>query len=164
MPALVGLARVYYQNGNRSKFHNTLKKVAKLDYDSEHWKEFEWGYLLLATTYFDRKKLDLALDLCKRCLYHNKSCLYAWEVMGLVMEEKQNYLESIQCFLRAKNLGVHQVQVRSTVKIDSLLAKLYLKTSQYSKSIDVCTRALQHFPDSPQITELLERNVACLRP
>ena len=68
------MAIAFRLNGNNTKMRNTLKRIAKLSYKSDCWKEFERSYLLLATTYIERDKNDLAMDLCKRCLFYNKSC------------------------------------------------------------------------------------------
>jgi tetratricopeptide repeat protein 21B len=43
-------------------------------------------------------KHDLAQELCKRCLMHNKSCSQAWDVLGLAMEKEMDYEHSYECY------------------------------------------------------------------
>jgi hypothetical protein len=57
-------------------------------YDPEFASDFEDAYLMLSSIYIRTKKFDLALQLCKRCLEHNKACGKAWEDMGLIMEKE----------------------------------------------------------------------------
>ena len=45
-----------------------------------------------------QNKYDLAQDLCKRCLAHNKSCSQAWEILALSMEKEMEYKNAADCY------------------------------------------------------------------
>ena len=151
---------MFWLNGNSTKMRSMLKRIAKLSYSPESWKEFEKSYLLLATTYIGRKKIDLALDLCKRCLFYNKSCKKAWELMGSIMEGKSNYSEAIHCYRQSWKLDQNEMSLR----MGSRLALLYLKTKQFSNAIDISTKVIEHSPEYPHMTDVLEKCVLSLRP
>jgi hypothetical protein len=65
--------------------------MVKIQYQNLYADEFEKSYVILADVYVQKGKYDLAQDLCKRCLQHNRSCAKAWELMGLIMEKEQSY-------------------------------------------------------------------------
>lgn len=54
--------------------------VSVRQYNSEEAEELEKSYLLLADIYVQSNKNDLAQELCRKCLTHNKSCVKAWEI------------------------------------------------------------------------------------
>ena len=97
-------------------------------------------YLLRVNNNFNvQAKNDLAQDLCKRCLMHNKSCsqvsfscsvfvcnsnqqFQAWEVLGLAMEKEQDYEHSYECY--EKVLLKHAI---NTFDIDFALSGMEIR-------------------------------------
>jgi tetratricopeptide repeat protein 21B len=51
---------------------NQLKRVAKNTWNMEDAEDLEKSWLLLADIYVQSGKYDMATDLLKRCLQHNK--------------------------------------------------------------------------------------------
>ena len=94
VPALLCMATAFMLNKQIPKARNQLKRISKLPYDPEYASDFENAYLMLSGIYIRTKKFDLALQLCKRCLEHNKSCGKAWEDMGLIMEKETSYKDA----------------------------------------------------------------------
>ena len=113
---------------------------------------------MLATIYMDRGKTELAFDLCKRCVFYNKSCKKAWEIMGSVMDGRNNHVEAINFYQHCWTLGN-----MLSLSTGSRLAILHLKTKQFSKAIDIATQVLKHYPDYPHMTNVLEKCVLSLR-
>ena len=126
VPALLGVGLFNLLQDQKTKFRNILKKIAKFQYSTKTWREFEKTYLILATTYLERKTTGLALDLCKRCLFHNKSCKKALELMGFIMEGMGNHLEAINHYHRYWKL-----ENKSSLPTGSRLALLNLKTKNH---------------------------------
>lgn len=53
-------------------------------------EDFERSWLLLADIYIQSAKYDMAEELIKRCLRHNRSCCKAYEYMGYIMEKSKH--------------------------------------------------------------------------
>ena len=51
---------------------NQLKRVAKIQWNSEDAEEFEQSWLLLADIYIQTGKYDMAIELLKKCTNYNK--------------------------------------------------------------------------------------------
>lgn len=49
-----------------------LKRISKMSWNPIDAEEFEKSWLLLADTYIQSAKYDMASELLKRCLRHNK--------------------------------------------------------------------------------------------
>ncbi len=158
VPSLLQVSIFHLLQGNKTKLRNTLKRIAKIPYIPEIWKDFEKSYLLLASIYMDRGKMELAHDLCKRCLFYNKSCKKAWEIMGSIMDSRNNPFEAIHCYQKCWCLGN-----KSSLSVGSRLAALHLKTKEFSKAIDIATQVLKRHPDYSQMINMLEKCVLSLR-
>lgn len=130
------------------KSRSILKRIAKLEYCDEYWKEFERGYMFLAAEEIQREKLDLALDLCKRCLFYNKSCGMALMLMGNIFDKQNKNIMATKCF--KKDFGQKQSFLHNVE-----LSKLYLKSGNYFKAIDVATKVMVECPDF-DMTSILE--------
>ncbi len=160
IPALLGMTTVHCQQKNNDKLRSVLKRIAKLPYDSQNWKEFERSYLLLATCYLERgEKMDVALDLCKRCLFHNKTCAKAWELLGIIMRQKSNYVDAIHCYRQVTKFDNH-----TSVKNLTQLALLYFKLNRFPAAISICTEILERQSNYPRIANLLENCILSMRP
>ena len=96
----------------------------------------------------------------------------AWELMGCIMEHQgegqgldkgqvnnNDHVETINCYRQCWKLG-HE----SSLTIGSRLALMYLKTKEFSNAIDIATKVLKQYPDSPHMVNVLEKCVLSLRP
>ncbi|CAK4097343.1 unnamed protein product [Aphanomyces euteiches] len=160
VPALLALATAYMLAKQQPKARNQLKRIAKMNYDPAIPDEFERSYILLADIYVSRSKYDLAQELCKKALQHNKSSGKAWELLGLIMEKEQSYQDASDCYHEAWKCGGE-----ASAPIGFKLAFNYLKAKRYVEAIDVSQKVLDKFPDYPKIRkEIREKAQAGLRP
>ncbi|POM60252.1 hypothetical protein PHPALM_30915 [Phytophthora palmivora] len=160
VPALLGLATGYMLTKQQPKARNQLKRIAKMNYDQTLADEFERSYLLLADIYINRGKFDLAQELCKRSLTHNKSSGKAWELLGLVMEKEQSYIDAAECYQEAWTC-----EGEASAAIGFKLAFNYLKAKKLVLAVDVCNKVLDQYPDYPKIRkDILEKAYAGFRP
>lgn len=160
VPALLGLATGYMLTKQQPKARNQLKRIAKMSYDQTLADEFERSYLLLADIYINRGKFDLAQELCKRALTHNKSSGKAWELLGLVMEKEQSYIDAAECYQEA-----WICEGEASAAIGFKLAFNYLKAKKLVLAVDVCHKVLDQYPDYPKIRkEILDKAYAGFRP
>lgn len=72
MPALLAMATAYMMLKQTPRARNQLKRIAKMNWSIVDADEFEKSWLLLADVYIHSGKYDMAGDLLKRCLNHNK--------------------------------------------------------------------------------------------
>lgn len=160
VPALLGLATAYMLTKQQPKARNQLKRIAKMPYDQILADDFERSYLLLADIYVGRSKYDLAQELCKKALMHNKSSGKAWELLGLIMEKEQSYIDAAECYQEAWSC-----EGEASASIGYKLAFNYLKAKKYVLAVDVCHKVLDMYPDYPKIRkEILEKAYAGFRP
>eukprot|EP00656_Telonema_subtile_P013112 TRINITY_DN16653_c0_g1_i1.p1 TRINITY_DN16653_c0_g1~~TRINITY_DN16653_c0_g1_i1.p1 ORF type:complete len:144 (-),score=35.96 TRINITY_DN16653_c0_g1_i1:84-515(-) len=138
---------------------DSLKKVAKTQYNASEDTEFERGYLLLADIYIQNGKYDLAQELLKRAIQANRSCSRGWELMGLIFEKEQSYKDAADFYDKAwRLLGERDPG------IGFKLAFNYLKAKKYVTAIDVCHKVLVIHPEYPKIEkDVLERARLLLR-
>lgn len=160
VPALLGLATAYMLTKQQPKARNQLKRIAKMPYDQSLADDFERSYLLLADIYVGRSKYDLAQELCKKALMHNKSSGKAWELLGLIMEKEQSYIDAAECYQEAWSC-----EGEASATIGYKLAFNYLKAKKFVATVDVCHKVLDMYPDYPKIRkEILEKAYAGFRP
>lgn len=159
VPALLCMATAFMLNKQIPKARNQLKRISKLPYDPEFAADFENAYLMLSGIYIRTKKYDLAMQLCKRCLDHNKSCGKAWEDMGLIMEKETSYKDAAEYYEKA-----WEFDCESSAPVGYKLAFNYLKAKEFIKAIDVCYKVLAKHPKYPKIrSDILERAQYFLR-
>uniref|UniRef100_A0A8C0RPI5 Tetratricopeptide repeat protein 21B n=1 Tax=Canis lupus familiaris TaxID=9615 RepID=A0A8C0RPI5_CANLF len=94
VPAILGIATAYVILKQTPRARNQLKRIAKMNWNPIDAEDFEKGWLLLADIYIQSAKYDMAEELLKRCLRHNKSCCKAYEYMGYIMEKEQAYTDA----------------------------------------------------------------------
>lgn len=75
MSALLAMATAYMMLKQTPRARNQLKRIAKMNWSILDADEFEKSWLLLADIYINSGKYDMAGDLLKRCLNHNKVSL-----------------------------------------------------------------------------------------
>uniref|UniRef100_A0A674KDX6 Tetratricopeptide repeat domain 21B n=1 Tax=Terrapene triunguis TaxID=2587831 RepID=A0A674KDX6_9SAUR len=94
IPALLGMATAYMILKQTPRARNQLKRISKMNWNPIDAEEFEKSWLLLADIYIQSAKYDMAGELLKRCLRHNRSCCKAYEYMGYIMEKEQAYKDA----------------------------------------------------------------------
>ncbi|XP_018767037.3 tetratricopeptide repeat protein 21B isoform X2 [Serinus canaria] len=159
IPALLGMATAYMILKQTPRARNQLKRISKMSWNPIDAEEFEKSWLLLADIYIQSAKYDMAGELLKRCLRHNRSCCKAYEYMGYIMEKEQTYKDAAINYEMAWKYGN---QTNPTVGYR--LAFNYLKGKRYVDAIDVCHKVLKVHPNYPKIRkEILDKARASLR-
>ncbi|XP_042302110.1 tetratricopeptide repeat protein 21B isoform X2 [Sceloporus undulatus] len=159
VPALLGMAIAYMILKQTPRARNQLKRISKMNWNSIDAEEFEKSWLLLADIYIQSSKYDMAGELLKRCLRHNRSCCKAYEYMGYIMEKEQAYKDAAANYEMAWKYGN---QTNPTVGFK--LAFNYLKAKRYIDAINVCHKVLEAHPNYPKIRkEILDKARASLR-
>ncbi|XP_072118143.1 tetratricopeptide repeat protein 21B [Mobula birostris] len=159
IPALFGMATAYMILKQTPRARNQLKRLAKLNWNAIDAEELEKSWLLLADVYIQSGKFDMAVELLKRCLRHNKSCCKAYEYMGYIMEKEQSYKDAAFNYEMAWK---YCNQTNPTIGYK--LAFNYLKAKRYVDAIDICHKVLGAHPNYPKMRkEILDKARAALR-
>ncbi|XP_009698481.1 PREDICTED: tetratricopeptide repeat protein 21B-like [Cariama cristata] len=159
IPALLGMATAYMILKQTPRARNQLKRISKMSWNPIDAEEFEKSWLLLADIYIQSAKYDMAGELLKRCLRHNRSCCKAYEYMGYIMEKEQAYKDAAINYEMAWKYGN-----QTNPTIGYKLAFNYLKGKRYVDAIDVCHKVLEVHPNYPKIRkEILDKARASLR-
>lgn len=69
---MLALATAYMMLKQTPRARNLLKRISKMNWNIVDADEFEKSWLLLADVYVHSGKYDMATELLKRCLSHNK--------------------------------------------------------------------------------------------
>ncbi|UYV83543.1 TTC21B [Cordylochernes scorpioides] len=157
--AILGIAIAHMILKQSPRARNQLKRVAKNVWNFEDAEYLEKCWLLLAEIYIQSGKFDLASELIKKVIYHNKSCTRAYEYMGYVMEKEQSYKDAAEYY----EIAWKQLNENNPV-IGYKLAFNYLKAKRYVDAIDVSQAVLEKFPNYPKIEkEIFEKAKANLK-
>merc|ERR1711916_411904 len=156
---ILGIARAHVLMRNAPKARQQLKRVAKMDWSHEEAEEYEGAWLLLADLHVSNGKFDLAQELLKKVLQHNKSCSKAWDYMGYIMEKEQSYQNAAELYANA-----WEYSGSNDPSTGYKLAFNYLKAKRFVDAIDVCHRVLEVNPDMSKIRkDVLDKARAGLR-
>ncbi|XP_040004915.1 tetratricopeptide repeat protein 21B isoform X1 [Xiphias gladius] len=159
VPALLAMATAYMMLKQTPRARNQLKRIAKMNWSIVDADEFEKSWLLLADIYIHSGKYDMAGDLLKRCLNHNKSCCKAYEYLGYIMEKEQAFRDAALNYELAWKYGN-----RTNPTIGYKLAFNYLKAKRHVDAIDVCHKVLAAHPNYPRMRkDILDKARAALR-
>uniref|UniRef100_A0A4X2M3E6 Tetratricopeptide repeat protein 21B n=1 Tax=Vombatus ursinus TaxID=29139 RepID=A0A4X2M3E6_VOMUR len=159
IPALLGMATAFMILKQTPRARNQLKRISKMNWNPIDAEEFEKSWLLLADIYIQSAKYDMAGELLRRCLRHNRSCCKAYEYMGYIMEKEQAYKDASVNYEMAWKYGN---QTNPTVGYK--LAFNYLKGKRYVDAIDICHKVLEAHPTYPKIRkDILDKARAALR-
>ncbi|XP_017279892.1 tetratricopeptide repeat protein 21B [Kryptolebias marmoratus] len=159
VPALLAMATAYMMLKQTPRARNQLKRIAKMNWNTADADEFEKSWLLLADIYIHSGKYDMAGDLLKRCLNHNKSCCKAYEYQGYIMEKDQAFRDAALSYELAWKYGNW-----TNPTIGYKLAFNYLKAKRHVDAIDVCHKVLAAYPNYPKMRkEILDKARAALR-
>ncbi|KAF7660541.1 hypothetical protein LDENG_00280090 [Lucifuga dentata] len=159
VPALLAMATAYMILKQTPRARNQLKRIAKMNWSIADADEFEKSWLLLADIYIQSGKYDMAGELLKRCLRHNKSCCKAYEYLGYIMEKEQAFRDAAFNYELAWKYGN-----QTNPTIGYKLAFNYLKAKRHVDAIDVCHKVLDAHPNYPRIRkDILEKARTALR-
>lgn len=157
--ALYGMAAAYMVLKQTPRARNQLKRITKNNWTMQDAEDLEKSWLLLADIYIQSAKYDMATELLKRCLSHNKSCCKAHEYMGYIMEKEQSYKDAASNYESAWKYGNKNNPV-----IGFKLAFNYMKAKRFVDAVDICHYVLDGHPNYPKIRkEILEKARASLR-
>ncbi|XP_006153641.1 tetratricopeptide repeat protein 21B isoform X1 [Tupaia chinensis] len=160
IPALLGMATAYMILKQTPRARNQLKRIAKMNWNPIDAEEFEKSWLLLADIYIQSAKYDMAEELLKRCLRHNRSCCKAYEYTGYIMEKEQSYTDAAVNYEMAWKHGS-----QTNPAVGYKLAFNYLKAKRYVEAIDICHQVLETHPTYPKIRkDILDKARTSLRP
>lgn len=156
---ILGMATAYtiLKQGQRAK--NQLKRVSKNIWTFEDADYLERCWLLLADSYIQSTKYDLANDLLKKVLQHNKASSKAYEYTGFICEKEQRYVDASKNYENAwKHNG------RSNPSIGFKLAYNLMKCKKYADAIEICQQVIKMHPDYPRIKkDILDKCINNLR-
>lgn len=156
---ILGMSTAHVILKQTPRARNQLKRVAKNAWNFGDAEYLERAWLLLADIYIKAGKLEMASDLLKRVLQHNKSCTKAYDLMGYIMEKEQNYRDAAYYY----ELAWKQTNKTSPI-IGYKLSFNYMKAKRYVDAIDVCHAVLNKFPNYPKIRkEILDKSRSNLR-
>ncbi|XP_038607045.1 tetratricopeptide repeat protein 21B [Tachyglossus aculeatus] len=159
IPALLGMATAFMILKQTPRARNQLKRISKMNWNPIDAEEFEKSWLLLADIYIQSAKYDMAGELLKRCLRHNRSCCKAYEYMGYIMEKEQAYKDAAVNYEMAWKYGN-----QTNPAVGYKLAFNYLKGKRYVDAIDICHKILEAHPSYPKIRkDILDKARASLR-
>ncbi|XP_048342203.1 tetratricopeptide repeat protein 21B isoform X2 [Sphaerodactylus townsendi] len=159
VPALLGMATAHMILKQTPRARNQLKRISKMNWNPIDAEEFEKSWLLLADIYIQSAKYDMASELLKRCLHHNRSCCKAYEYMGYIMEKEQAYKDAAVNYEMAWKYGN-----QTSPTIGFKLAFNYLKAKRYVDAINICHKVLAAHPHYPKIKkEILDKARTALR-
>ncbi|EPY80279.1 tetratricopeptide repeat protein 21B [Camelus ferus] len=137
IPALLGMATAYMILKQTPRARNQLKRIAKMNWNPIDAEDFERSWLLLADIYIQSAKYDMAEELLKRCLRHNRSCCKAYEYMGYIMEKEQAYTDAALNYEMAWKQGnqtnpavVDAIQENILIQINTSLWRDFIIYSQ----------------------------------
>jgi len=159
VPAIVGMAVAYQLMKQTPRARNQLKRMSKMPWTAEDAEDFESAWLLLADLYITAGKYDMATELLKRCLDHNKSSSKAYEYLGFIYEKEQSYKDAANNYEQAWQYCNQQNPV-----IGYKLAFNYLKAKRFVDAIDISHKVLAANPNYPRIKrEILDKARSSLR-
>lgn len=153
IPALMGSAVGYMLLKQTPKARNQLKRISKIEFNSEFASDYETCWLLLSDIYIESGKFDMAMQLIKEVVKYNQSCAKAWEYLGFIMEKEASYKDAAVYYEKAWKL-----QEKNNLNVAYKLAFNYLKASRYVDAVDVCLDVLAKEPEFPKIRkEILDK-------
>ncbi|XP_053283448.1 tetratricopeptide repeat protein 21B-like [Pleuronectes platessa] len=159
VPALLAVATAHMMLKDHLRARNQLKPLAQMKWSLVDADEFEKSWLLLADIYIHSGRYDLARDLLKRCLKHNKSCSKAYEYLGYMMEKDGKFHDAAQNYELAWKYGI-----QTSPSIGYKLALNYLKAKRHDNAIHVCHKVLAAHPNYTKIREdILDKTDTSLR-
>ncbi|XP_039250500.2 tetratricopeptide repeat protein 21B-like [Styela clava] len=156
---LLGMAIAYQIMKQTPRARNQLKRISKMQWTLEDADNFEQAWLLLADVYISAGKFDMATELLKKCVEHNKSCCKAFEYLGYIYEKEQSYQDASTHYEKAWDYGN-----QANPSIGYKLSFNYLKARRFIDAINICHKVLDKNPQYPKIRkEILDKARSALR-
>ncbi|XP_069186237.1 tetratricopeptide repeat protein 21B isoform X2 [Procambarus clarkii] len=157
--AILGMATAYMILKQTPRARNQLKRLAKAVWNFEDAEYLERCWLLLADIYVQTGKYDMATELLKRVLQHNRSCMKAYEYMGFIMEKEQSYRDAAYNYEQAWKFSGN-----TNPMIGYKLGFNYMKARRFVDAIDVCHVVLAKHPEYPRIRkDILDKSRSSIR-
>ncbi|XP_054157238.1 tetratricopeptide repeat protein 21B-like [Oppia nitens] len=151
--AILGVSTAFMILKQTPKARNQLKRLAKNNWNYQEAEYLEKCWLLLADIYTQSAKYDKAIELMKKVLLYNKSCMKAYEYLGYIMEREQSFKDAAHNYELA-----WKFTNCNNPNIGYKLAFNFMKAKRYVDAIDVCKVILQKYPDYPKIRkEILDK-------
>lgn len=156
---VLGIATAYTMLKQSQRAKNQLKRVVKSVWTFEDAEYLERCWLLLADSYVQSTKYDLASDLLKRVMQHNKACSKAYEYSGFICEKEQHYNEAAKHYENA-----WKYNGKNNAAIGFKLAYNLMKCKKFADAIEICQHVLRVHPDYPRIKkDILDKCMNNLR-
>lgn len=153
----ISVAHTLLKQNQRAK--NQLKRIAKNTWNFEEAEYLERCWLLLADYYIQSTKYDLASELLRKVVQYNKTCVKAYELLGMIAEKEQRYKEASNFYSNAWKFNGKTIPA-----IGYRLAYNCMKSKKFTDAIDVCYQVLKISPDYAKIKkDILEKSVSSLR-
>lgn len=150
---ILGMSMAHLLQNNTQRARNQLKRIAKNNWSFEEAEYLEKSWLLLADCYIQSSKYDLASELIKRVLQHNKSCIKAYELAGHIAEKEQNTKVALMNYENAWQYGG-----RTNPQIGFKLAHSFMKNKRYAEALETCHYILKIHPEYPRVKkEIIEK-------
>ncbi|KAK9754892.1 Tetratricopeptide repeat [Popillia japonica] len=156
---VLGISTAYSLLKQSQRAKNQLKRVAKNVWSFKDAEHLESCWLLLADYYMQSSKYDLASELLKKILQHNRASSKAHEFCGVIAEKEQKYKDAANSYNQAWKFSG-----KSNPNVGYRLAYNFLKCKKYADAIEICQQVLKHHPDYPKIRkDILDKALANLR-
>ncbi|XP_018326606.1 tetratricopeptide repeat protein 21B [Agrilus planipennis] len=156
---VLGLASAYTLLKQSQRAKTQLKRLFKHNWTYEEAEYLERCWILHADYHMQSSKYDLASDLLKKVLKYNKSCVKAYENLGLISEKEQSYKEAANYYGNAWKLGG-----KSNPAVGYKLAFCFMKCKKYADAIETSQTVLSLDPNYPKIKkDVLDKSLNNLR-
>ena len=153
----MGMAYTLLKQSQRAK--NQLKRVIKFIWSFEDAEYLERCWLLLADYYVQAAKFEMATELLRKILQHNKACSKAHEYSGYIFEKEQKYKDAAQCYDQAWKFSG-----KNNPSVGFKLAYMLMKSKKYAHAIEISQQVLKHHPEYPRIKkDILDKCMNNLR-
>ncbi|CAD8066862.1 unnamed protein product [Paramecium sonneborni] len=161
-PAMLSLAINKFLSKKQTEGKTILKLLWAKQADNSGWErdELERAWLLHADAFISIQKYDQAEEILRKCLKQNKCCAKAEELMGLIKEKEQSYIDASNSYEKAFKLTNQRNPI-----MGYRLAFNYLKAKRFVDAINICKLILKINPAFPKLqSEILNKAIQALKP
>jgi tetratricopeptide repeat protein 21B len=158
--AILASATIFELQKVPGKTKSALQRLVRLPHRADEADAFEAAWLASAESSFAEGKFDQARELCRKCLEHNKSCVEAWELLGMICERETTAAEASECYEEAWRCGG-----ANDPSVGFKLAFVLFKSRRMVECVDVCRAVLQKHPEYPKIKkDIMRKAQMSIRP
>ncbi|CAK75605.1 unnamed protein product (macronuclear) [Paramecium tetraurelia] len=161
VPAMLSLAINKFLSKKQTEGKTILKLLWAKQADTCGWErdELERAWLLHADAFISIQKYDQSEEILRKCLKQNKCCAKAEELMGLIKEKEQSYIDASNSYEKAFKLTNQRNPI-----MGYRLAFNYLKAKRFVDAINICKLILQINPAFPKLqSEILNKAIQALK-